>query len=65
MKTIEWIAKWMLTIALGVMLQEKAIDIAATTRGYEAYGGEYTVLPLVIIVAVIIEFIWRSIRDIK
>lgn len=64
MKKIEWLAKWGLIIVVGYLLQCRAIDTAFEERGYEACGGEYLVLPLVIVFAVIIEGVWREIKGV-
>ncbi len=64
MRIIETIVQWILIAVLGYMLQMKAIDIAYNQRGYNAYGGEYLVLPLVIVIAIVIRAVWHDLKDI-
>ena len=63
MNIVEKIAMWGLVIGIGYLLQLRAIDIAQAERGYEAYGGEYLVLPLVIAVAILIEAVWKVLNE--
>lgn len=50
MKTLErFIIRNWFWIALGCVLQRKAIEIAYLERGYRAVGGEWLVLPVVLL----------------
>jgi drug/metabolite transporter superfamily protein YnfA len=63
MKIVEKVAEWMLIIGFGYLLQLRVVEMAQAERGYAAYGGEYLVLPLVILIAAMIEAVWHVIKD--
>lgn len=45
----EWFYRNWIWIVVGFVLQGLAIRAAYLERGYKAYGGEYLVLPIVLI----------------
>lgn len=51
-------------IALGCVLQRKAIEMAYLERGYKAVGGEWLVLPIVVMLAVLSRNIFWNIVEV-
>lgn len=44
-----WLVRNLLWIILGAILTKISVDIAYCERGYVAYGGEWLVLPLLLL----------------
>lgn len=49
------VGRWWLIFTVAFVLQGKAIETAYVERGYLAYGGEYLIVPLVLIIAISVE----------
>lgn len=60
MKNIYWVA-----IIVGGILTPIAHEIETTRRGYSAIGGEFFIMPLLLIVAVLIDQLAYMVRAIK
>lgn len=61
-KIAEWFSKNWIWLVVGFLAQGFAIRYAYLERGYKAFGGEYLVMPLVLILVVFAE---QVIRDVK
>ena len=48
------VASWMRWIAIGIFLTALSVRAAYNTRGHLAYGGEWMVLPLILIIRMMI-----------
>ena len=57
-----WLRKWYVIVA-GIALTALAVKQAYATRGYIAYGGEWLVLPLLMIITLMIEEAKRAIPE--
>jgi uncharacterized membrane protein YbhN (UPF0104 family) len=51
----KYINRWWLVIAVSLILQGVAIRSAYEQRGYLAYGGEYLIVPIVLLVSIEVE----------
>jgi len=60
MKNIYWVA-----IIIGGLLTPIAHEIETARRGYNAIGGEFLIIPLLLIVAVLIDQLAYMVRAIK
>ena len=49
-------------IILGCILTKKCIELAYIERGYKAVGGEYLVLPLLLMVVQLVRDMSRGVR---
>ncbi len=47
-----YVNRWWLVIAISFVLQGLAISEAYSQRGYLAYGGEYLIVPLAVIISI-------------
>lgn len=59
-----FILHYWLAISLGMIATPKAIETAYEQRGYVAFGGEYIVLPTVVMIAYLAENIFYAVLDI-
>lgn len=51
-------------IVLGLVLTRKGIECAYIERGYRAVGGEWMILPILLILVYLVKGTYRSIIDI-
>lgn len=64
MKVWRFIVKNWFWISLGCVLQRKAIEFAYLDRGCNEVGGEWLVLPVVLMAVTIVRGIFQSIADV-
>lgn len=62
-KTEEFILHYWLVISSGMILTVSAVKFAYIQRGYMAFGGEYLVLPVLLVTANLLENIFCFISD--
>jgi hypothetical protein len=63
-KARRFILKYWLAISIGSVLEVKAVELAYEERGYMAYGGEYCVLPLVVMTAYLLNQIVPAVWEV-
>ena len=62
-KMAKLVGRWWPALTFGLVFQGWSIKAAYETRGYFAYGGEYLVMPLVILTIAFAENIAAAIKE--
>lgn len=63
-QTGKYILKNWFLIAVGCILTRKAVEAAYLERGYKAVGGEWLILPTILLFAEIARMMYWSIKEI-